>query len=131
MQRLKAHRNFWFHIHVCLGLGFGFLMAITGLTGSVLVFWHELDQALNSSLYHTSITQGSLKTLDEIIAAGEIAAPPGWASINLELPQEASGNYLFGFYYPNIAASLYSLFSKCARITAIHNLGTLPGFESS
>lgn len=103
LQRLKAHRKFWLHIHVWLGLGLGFFLAIVGLTGSVLVFWHEFDQALNPSLYQTSKRQGTLKTLDEIIAAGEGAAQPGWASINLELPQDVNDNYLFGFYYPNMS----------------------------
>jgi uncharacterized iron-regulated membrane protein len=103
LQRLKNRRKLWLKVHLWLGLGLGLFLAIIGLTGSVLVFWHELDQVLNPSLYQNSTLPGTTKTLDKIIAAGERAAPPGWTSITVEVPREVNGNYLFSFYYPNIS----------------------------
>jgi uncharacterized iron-regulated membrane protein len=37
-------------VHLWLGLDFGLFLAVIGLTGSVLVFWHELDEAINPAL---------------------------------------------------------------------------------
>ncbi|MGZ8227929.1 MAG: PepSY domain-containing protein, partial [Methylococcaceae bacterium] len=88
-------------MHLWLGLGFGLFLAVIGLTGSVLVFWHELDTAINPDLYQAAPVNGApCKTLDEIIAAAESAAPKGWSSVWFDAP-EAGGNYVFGFYYPN------------------------------
>ncbi len=100
LQRLKIRRKLWLQVHLWLGLSLGLVLAIIGLTGSVLVFWQELDQALNPGLYQTSTLPDKPKPLDEIIAAGEQAAPQGWQSIWLEAPQQADENYVFAFGYP-------------------------------
>ncbi|WAL60356.1 PepSY-associated TM helix domain-containing protein [Thermocoleostomius sinensis] len=39
----KVIRHSVFYLHRWLGLGVGLLLCIAGLTGSVLVFWHEID----------------------------------------------------------------------------------------
>ncbi len=100
LARLKARRKLWLDVHLWLGLGFGFFLAVVGLTGSVLVFWHEIDEAINPSLYEAVPAQGlARKPIDPIIAAAKQSAPRGWGSVWLDAPQE-NGNYVFGFYYP-------------------------------
>jgi uncharacterized iron-regulated membrane protein len=42
----KQLRNFSFYLHRWLGLVAGILLCIAGLTGSILVFWHEIDKAV-------------------------------------------------------------------------------------
>ncbi len=42
----RTIRNTAFHLHRWLGLIGGLLLCIAGLTGSVLVFWHEIDQVV-------------------------------------------------------------------------------------
>jgi uncharacterized iron-regulated membrane protein len=101
LHRLKTRRKLWLQVHLWLGLSLGLFLAVIGLTGSVLVFWQELDHSLNRTLYYTTAQSSSLKSLDEILASGEQAAPQGWESIWLEVPQQADGNYVFAFGYPH------------------------------
>lgn len=101
LQRLKARRKLWLKVHLWLGLGFGFFLALIGLTGSVLVFWQEIDQALNHDLYVSARASGDYQPIDTILAAAEQAAPPGWDSVWAEAPSQPNGNYVFGFYYPD------------------------------
>lgn len=105
LTRLKARRKQWLQVHLWLGLGFGLFLAVIGLTGSVLVFWHELDEALNPALYESTPGHGaSRKSLDELIAAAERAAPKGWGSAGVNAAEE-SGNAVFGFFYLDAGAS--------------------------
>ena len=104
LQRLKTRRKLWLKVHLWLGLGFGLFLAIIGLTGSILVFWQEIDATLNPTLYHNSSPVSLPKPIDEIIAAGENAAPSGFESAWVQVPQEEDGNYIFGFYYPKFSA---------------------------
>ncbi|WKJ92378.1 PepSY-associated TM helix domain-containing protein [Methylomonas montana] len=103
LQRLKTRRKFWLKAHLWLGLSLGLFLAVIGLTGSVLVFWHEIDAVLNPTLYRNTTPSNTQKSLDEILDAAKHAAPPGWASTWTQIPEEANGNYVFGFYYPNIS----------------------------
>jgi uncharacterized iron-regulated membrane protein len=100
LAKLKARRKLWLNVHLWLGLGFGLFLAVIGLTGSVLVFWHELDEAINPSLYEAEPSKGlTPKPIDDLIAAAKQSAPKGWDSVWLDAPKE-NGNYVFGFYYP-------------------------------
>jgi uncharacterized iron-regulated membrane protein len=99
LQALKARRKLWLQVHLWLGLVFGFFLAVIGLTGSVLVFWHELDEAINPSLYQASSPPSAVrKSMDELIAAASLAAPKAWESAWIEAPHD-NGNFVFGFYY--------------------------------
>ena len=47
---MKRARRWWLSLHLCIGLMLGGLFALLGVTGSVLVFYPEIDRALNSEL---------------------------------------------------------------------------------
>lgn len=60
--------------HRYLGLTFGLLLVILGLTGSALVFWREIDHALNPSLMQVA-PQAELQSIDAVLASARQAHP--------------------------------------------------------
>lgn len=52
LARLQARRKLWLEVHLWLGLVAGAALAVIGLTGSVLVFWQDIDGWLNPALYY-------------------------------------------------------------------------------
>ena len=50
LSRLKTRRKNWLAMHLWLGLSLGLLLSIYGVTGSILVFYEEIDEWLNSEL---------------------------------------------------------------------------------
>lgn len=46
----KSMRRYWLAVHLYFGLLFGFLFALAGVTGTILVFYPELDRVINSEL---------------------------------------------------------------------------------
>jgi uncharacterized iron-regulated membrane protein len=77
-----------FTVHSWIGLIVGIFIAIMGLTGSGIVFMHELDRTLNPALMHIT-PQGQLLSIDLIIAP-VIRSHPNLAVESIELPQTSS-----------------------------------------
>lgn len=76
LTRLKVRRKFWLDVHLWLGLSLGLLMAIYGITGSILVFHDEIDEWLYPELLVVEQPVGAqFKPLAEIFAAGRAAMP--------------------------------------------------------
>ncbi len=44
LYRLKARRQRWLTMHLWLGLTLGLLLSIYGITGSILVFYAEIEE---------------------------------------------------------------------------------------
>ncbi|NJK52778.1 MAG: PepSY domain-containing protein [Leptolyngbyaceae cyanobacterium SU_3_3] len=63
----KTIRNTAFHLHRWLGLIGGALLCIAGLTGAVLVFWHEIDQVVVAQQF------GQVISVDEPVEIAAIA----------------------------------------------------------
>ncbi len=79
-SRLQAGRAVWVSVHLYLGLFVGALLVIFGLTGSLLVFFQEIDEWLNPALLTVDAPadgQNSYRPISEILAAAEQAAAPG------------------------------------------------------
>jgi uncharacterized iron-regulated membrane protein len=53
-QSRRRRRAGWRWLHLWLGLSLGLPLALIGLSGSVLVFWQELDAALNPGLFRVA-----------------------------------------------------------------------------
>lgn len=77
LSRLKTRRKLWLEVHLWLGLVLGFLLAVYGVTGSVLVFHAEIDELLNPKLLTVAPPEreSGYKPLSEIFEAGKSAVP--------------------------------------------------------
>jgi uncharacterized iron-regulated membrane protein len=65
-SRLRALRAIAFHVHRWLGLTAGILLCIAGVTGSILVFWHEIDQMMLGWRFGQVIPVGESLSVDAI-----------------------------------------------------------------
>ena len=80
-------RRIWLQLHLWLGLTLGVLGALVGLTGSVLVFDHEVDALLNPQRYAVTGSQVALPYADYLQRAAQ-AVGGGARPTNLRLPQD-------------------------------------------
>lgn len=87
-------RKIWMAIHLWLGLTLGLLFALTGLSGSLLVFDHAIDEWLHPDLL---LAEGSgvPRPLDEVIASAEEAFPSELARASfIETPRFTGGVWI-------------------------------------
>jgi uncharacterized iron-regulated membrane protein len=103
LSRLKKRRKTWLNVHLWLGLLLGFFLAVFGITGSILVFYEEIDNLINADLRVVQApAQGELafRSLAEIQAAA-IAAIPSNAKLGfVDYPSDVTSSYKFGFAVP-------------------------------
>jgi uncharacterized iron-regulated membrane protein len=87
--RLKRHRKLWLAVHRWIGLGVGLILAIVGLTGSLLVFWQPLDRLLNPALLapEAGCSPAGHRSLDELVAAARTRVPPEGTLVRVALPE--------------------------------------------
>lgn len=79
LAALKRRRKLWLEVHFWLGLFAGALLVIIGLTGSLLVYFKEIDGWLNPELLVVAAPKegrAAYKPLTEIVAAARSATPP-------------------------------------------------------
>lgn len=97
-RRRIQWRAWWLAIHLWLGLSVGAVLAVAGVTGSVLVFWLELDEWLNPALVTVDVPSGeaAYRPIGELVAAAERAARPG-----------SHVTYLFGAPHARAVAMIY------------------------
>lgn len=88
-------------LHRWLGLTLGLLLALAGLSGSLLVFHHELDAELNPGLFHNHVP--CVTPLD---ASGAVA------SLQRVWPQAKVGSV----YLPSHAGASYDLYFKAPGV---------------
>jgi uncharacterized iron-regulated membrane protein len=86
-------RRLWLKVHLYLGLFAGCLLALLGLTGSVLVFSEEIDRALNPQLRLSSTADPrSGVNADEVYAT--VVKSTGLRPHVLELPLHPGDHFL-------------------------------------
>src|SRR5574343_557985 len=97
--RTKNLRQWWLAVHLYLGLGLGLLVAMLGVTGSLLVFYLELDELLNPELVieDSSATRLSYQQLFDAIRQAEPQRLRGW---RLEIPQNSRRLLTARYYKP-------------------------------
>lgn len=104
LLRLKKRRKLWLSVHLWLGLLLGFFLAVFGVTGSILVFYEEIDNILNADLRTIqALPQGeaAYRSLTEIQSAA-IAAMPSQAKLKfVNYPADAASSYRLGFAVPS------------------------------
>jgi uncharacterized iron-regulated membrane protein len=82
-------RRLWLQVHLWLGLTLGIVGALIGLTGSALIFDHEIDAWLNPQRYAVSGAQVALPYAEYVRRASQSVADRARPT-NLRLP-EADG----------------------------------------
>ncbi|GIW98620.1 MAG: hypothetical protein KatS3mg111_1953 [Pirellulaceae bacterium] len=96
---MKMHRlrKTWLQIHRWLGVWIGLLFALVGLTGSLLVFDHAIDEWLNPELLLTK-GNGSRRPLTDVVRAAEqYYAPPEKTAFSVNRPRVPNGVWTVWF----------------------------------
>lgn len=77
--RARGWRTWWVRVHLYLGLTIGAVLVVFGVTGSILVFFQEIDEWLNPTLLTVSVPASGegYRPVGEMLAAAEQAAAPG------------------------------------------------------
>ncbi|MEM9541675.1 MAG: PepSY-associated TM helix domain-containing protein [Cyanobacteria bacterium P01_E01_bin.42] len=88
---MMKQRNWILKVHGYVGVVIGLLVAIIGLTGSILVFSEPLGHALSPSSLAIA-PQGALRPVDEIVATAKQAVPDGILEF-MSFPDEPNKPY--------------------------------------
>ena len=83
-------RRVWLKIHRWLGLTAGMLLVVIGLSGSVLVFQHAIDEWLNANLLIVK-NSGSRRPLADVLAAIEGSLEPDESVQFVDAPRHDRG----------------------------------------
>lgn len=87
---MKQKREHWLRLHRYLGLLAALWLSLLGLSGSLLVYYPELDAAVNPELL-THETRGQPLPAGALLRAVE-QAYPAWRVTQLRFPQEEQRN---------------------------------------
>ncbi|SPP65565.1 PepSY-associated TM helix domain-containing protein [Nitrospira lenta] len=99
----KARQKLWWAVHGWLGLWVGCVFALSGLTGSALVFYQTIDEWLNPE-QRTVVDSGPYRPYTEMLAAARAARPDLPGPYGLFLPQARPGVVEAWFKVPAGAA---------------------------
>ncbi|NOS75234.1 MAG: PepSY domain-containing protein [Methyloglobulus sp.] len=129
LSMLKGRRKFWLDVHLYLGLSLGLILAVIGLTGSILVFWTEIDEWLNSEMLIVSTPNEygiNYRPLQEIFTTAEAVRPPDAKLYAVIYPRNNDTVFCFWYKaktkpdedqtYPNIFVNPYT-----AKVTGMRN----------
>jgi uncharacterized iron-regulated membrane protein len=100
LARLKARRRLWLKVHLWLGLTIGLVFALIGLTGSILVFWQEIDAWLNPALHEVAAPpegRAAYRPLNELVQAADAVMPSGARRSTMYYPRHEG--LAFWFFY--------------------------------
>ncbi len=99
MRRGPGVRVLMRRLHLWLGLGLGLLFALLGLTGSALVFYTGLDEALHPAIRTAGSAPGLTSTVwDRALATGRARFPKAGGKWTFEVTGE--GGPIPARYYP-------------------------------
>lgn len=92
-------RKRWLTIHLYLGLILGLILATAGITGSLLVFYIELDELLNPELSFVADDQGAInyQAIYQQLLDSEPQRQGAW---RLEIPEQTHRLIAARFYKP-------------------------------
>jgi uncharacterized iron-regulated membrane protein len=94
-------RRLWLKVHLYLGLLFGLVFVMTGLTGSLLAFYIELDEQLNPELIISDqITQHPMQSYERLFQALKTAEPTRHNAWRLELTDDPNRMITARYYTP-------------------------------
>lgn len=79
-------RRVWYTAHLYLGLSIGLIVALAGVTGSLLVFYVEIDRWLNSELIIVQPTNQTRQSYEAVFSTLRSTYPERTHSWRLEVP---------------------------------------------
>lgn len=100
VSRKQRLRSWWLAVHLYLGLWLGIVLSVTGLTGSLLVFYIELDEWLNPQLQVTQPIDQPRLAYEEIFQALRRAEPQRQRGWRLEIPEQPQRMITARYYQP-------------------------------
>lgn len=102
-KKKQTARQFWLAVHLYLGLSLGLVIAVVGLTGSLLVFYLDLDEWLNPQLViaQPGAQRQSYEVLYQALRQAEPDRQRGW---RLEIPADPHRAVTARYYKPEETA---------------------------
>ena len=85
-QKRLQQRRLWLKLHLYLGLTLGLILAILGLTGTVIGFWEEIYEWTEPALVVPKSEQG-YASLDKVLATIKATHPGRHKSWQLNMPR--------------------------------------------
>ncbi len=136
-SRARRWRQLWIDVHSYLGLFVGALLVVFGLTGSILVFWQEIDEWLNPRLLTVTVPPGAqagapgYRPIEELLAAAVQAAPPGSRVTQIYGPGSTEGVFAVYAEQPSKAWARIFVDPYRARVTGVRAYGAAEWVPSS
>lgn len=100
---LKKRRKLWLKVHLWLGLILGFFLALFAVTGSILVFYEEINTLLHPDLMTVSSSkQGekSFQPFSSIMTAATATMPANATPRFINYPKEITSSYVINYRVP-------------------------------
>lgn len=127
----RSWRQLWLSIHLYLGLFIGALLVILGLTGSIAVFWAEIDEWLNPELLTVTVPEQknlapgapAYQSLDEIIRVARQAAAPDSRITTVYGARNSEAVYAVYASQPSGAWQRIFVDPYSARVTGVRSYG--------
>ncbi len=104
LTRLKKRRKIWLDVHLWLGLLLGFFLALFGLTGSILVFYEEIDTLLSPELFVVQAPpqgEAAFRPFADIQAAAASVMPTNAKLGFVDYPGDAQTSYRLAYNVPS------------------------------
>jgi uncharacterized iron-regulated membrane protein len=87
---LRAFRSWLIFAHKTIGLTFGVIFMLIGLSGAILVYRDAIDESLNAGLMRVEPEMGGqYRPIDDIFDAAKAAMPPDAKPERITLPRHA------------------------------------------
>lgn len=99
MSNRQRMRRFWIVVHLYLGLSVGLVFAMSGLTGSFLVFYVEIDRLINPELVISAHHQ-PMQSYEKIVQKLQKTYPTRTKAWRLEVPIQPDKPVMVRYYKP-------------------------------
>ncbi len=93
-------RKLWLNIHLYLGLIFGLFFVMTGITGSILAFYVEIDELQHPELVIADKPNQQKQSYETVFQALKISEPARDKAWRLELPDDPNRMITARYYKP-------------------------------
>lgn len=100
-------RKIFIFVHRWIGLTIGLVILVLGVTGSVIVYWREIDRTLNPEL-EVQPQNGPMISLDEVLAIVKAAHPQRPKPWTVEMPYDEYAPYYATYSRPEERGLKYS-----------------------